>query len=87
MSNLIFESPCVWIGLVELIGENQRVFGPVAHGRCTLAAQSLKFSCAGTGDDRVGLLRHAILECADTLKRETPGFSADAPNDSLDTDE
>src|SRR5947207_15479742 len=59
-----------WRLLAQLIVQHERMLSAVPDSRRALAAQILKFSSAGAGNDEVGLLRHTILEDARALEHE-----------------
>src|SRR5437660_9542226 len=59
----------------------------VPNSRRALAAQIVKLSCAGAGNDEVGLLRHAILEYARALEHEAARSPSKMADNPLEADE
>src|SRR5688572_17793026 len=60
---------------------------PVTDSRRALASQGPKLPRAGSRDDGIGLLRHAILEDASTLEHEAARSPCKVPDDPLEADE
>jgi hypothetical protein len=63
------------------------MLSPVPNSRRALAAQAPKVSRAGTRDDEIGFLRHAVLECPGALEYEAARFPCNVPDDPLEADE
>src|SRR5438876_2522373 len=63
------------------------MLSPVPDCRRALAAQASKLSRAGARNDRIGFLRHAVLEHSTALEHEAARFPRKAPDDSLEADE
>src|SRR5437773_4081154 len=63
------------------------MLSPVPNSRRALAPQAPKLSCAGAGDDEVGLLRLAVLEYSSALEHKAACFPCNVPDDPLEADE
>src|SRR6266571_2329539 len=63
------------------------MLSPVPNSRRALAAQALKFSRARARDDKIGFLRHAVLEYSSALQYEAARFLRNVPDDPLEADE
>src|SRR5881409_2117847 len=59
----------------------------VPNRRRALATQATKLSGSGARDDRIGLLRHAVLEYSSALEHKAARLPCNVTDHPLETDE